>query len=205
MSRSSETSVSALMARARRGDSATLGRLIDRFRDYLKILAEVQFDRGMRAKLDASDVVQHTSLEAFRDFGQFRGGTEGEFAAWLRQILSRNLAGEVRRYKGTQRRDVRLERSLDHGLDASSLALERGLAGEDSSPSQHAIRRENALILADALAKLPKNYRQVIVLRHVKNMPIAEVAAEMDRSTDSVRQLWLRALAKLRTEMGTSP
>lgn len=205
MSSSSETSVSALVARARRGDPAILGRLMERYQAYLKLLAEVQLDRKLRAKVDASDVVQHTFLEAFRDFGQFRGGSEGELTAWLRQILSRNLAQELRRYQGTKRRDVRLERSLDHELDASSLALERGLVAEGSSPSREAMRRESAVILADALNKLPKDYREVILLRHIRNLPVAEVAQEMGRSTEAVRHLWLRALAKLRTELGTSP
>ena len=205
MSSSSETSVSALVARARRGDPAILGRLMERYQAYLMLLAEVQLDRKLRAKVDASDVVQHTFLEAFRDFGQFRGGSEGELTAWLRQILSRNLAQELRRYQGTKRRDVRLERSLDHELDASSLALERGLVAEGSSPSREAMRRESAVILADALNKLPKDYREVILLRHIRNLPVAEVAQEMGRSTEAVRHLWMRALAKLRTELGTSP
>jgi len=178
---------------------------MERYQAYLKLLAETQLDRKLRAKIDASDVVQHTFLEAFRDFPQFRGGTEGELTAWLRQILSRNLAQELRRYQGTMRRDVRLERSLDQELDASSLALDRGLVARGNSPSREAMRRENAVILADVLNKLPKDYREVILLRHIRNMPIAEVALEMDRSVDAVRHLWMRALAKLRIELGTSP
>lgn len=205
MSKASETSISALVARARTGDPVMLGRLMDRYRGYLKLLAEVQLDRKLRAKVDASDVVQHTFLEALQNFGQFRGGSEGELAAWLRQILSRNLADELRRYQGTQRRDYRLERSLDQQLNASSLALARGLVARGSSPSQQAMRQESAVILADALTRLPKHYREVIVLRHVKNLPISEVALEMDRTVDGVRHLWIRALAKLRSEMETSP
>jgi RNA polymerase sigma-70 factor (ECF subfamily) len=202
MSDLGETSISVLVARARGGDGAAVGGLVECFRSYLKLLAEMQLDRALRAKIDASDVVQHTFLEAFRDFPQFRGTTEGELAAWLRQILAHNLAGEFRRYRGTQGRDVTLERSLDQELNASSLALARGLADHDSTPSQQAIRRENALVLADALAQLPDDYRRVIVLRQLQNMSFPDVAAEMGRSTESVRHLWLRALAKLRTQLG---
>lgn len=198
----SESCVSALVARARHGDPSALGRLIERYRAYLKLLAEVQLDHKLQAKVDASDVVQHTFLEAFRDFAQFRGASEAELTAWLRQILSRNLAEEFRRYKGTKRRDVRLERSLDQELNASSLALERGLVAEGTSPSQQAVRRENAVVLADALSKLPEDYRRVILLRHIKNIPLSEVALAMGRTNDAVRHLWLRALAKLRTELG---
>ena len=201
MSRTPETSISVLVARARNGDTPTLGRLMDRFRGYLKVLAEVQLDRRVRAKVDPSDVVQHTFLEALRDFDQFRGGSEGDLAAWLRQILSRNLADEYRRYRGAKRRDVGLELSLDQNLNASSLVLERGLVILGSSPSQQAMRRENAVVLADALARLPTDYRQVMVLRHVKNLSISDVAVEMSRTPDSVRHLWLRALAKLRIDL----
>jgi len=53
-----------------------------------------------------ADVVQLTMLEAFRAFGQFRGTTEAELTAWLRQILAHVLAHEMRRYHGTAQRDV---------------------------------------------------------------------------------------------------
>lgn len=205
MANPSATSVSALLTRARAGDPVTLGRLMDRFRGYLKLLVEVQLDRTLRAKVDPSDIVQHTFLEALRDFAKFRGVSEGELAAWLRQILSHNLISEARRYRGTQRRDIGLERSLNQELDASSVALERGLVDPGSSPSLQAVRRENALILADALAQLPADYRQVILLRHMKGMTFPEVAAEMGRTADSVRHVWTRAITRLRTHMGTTP
>ncbi len=182
-----------------------LGKLMERYQAYLRLLADMQLDRKLRAKVDASDVVQHTLLEAFRDFAQFRGATEGELTAWLRKILCTNLAGELRRYQGTKRRDIRLERSLDRDLDASSLSLEKGLVDQGSTPSREAMRRENSVILADALNTLPPDYREVILLRHIRQMPFAEVALEMGRSEDAVRHLWIRALGKLRAELGTSP
>src|SRR6476469_3440074 len=99
----------AALAQARAGDPAALGRLLDQHRLYLSVLARVQLDRVLQAKVDASDVVQETFLEAHRDFPQFRGQTAGELVAWLRQILSRNLANQARHYRDTRRRDVRRE------------------------------------------------------------------------------------------------
>src|SRR5207253_544528 len=117
--------------------------------------------------------------EAHRDFAQFRGATEGELVAWLRQILATTLANQVRRFRGTRKRDVRLEQELAGDLDRSSRALARGLAAKESSPSQHAARREQAVLLADALDRLPADYREVIILRHLEGLKFPEVARRM--------------------------
>jgi RNA polymerase sigma-70 factor (ECF subfamily) len=123
---------------------------------------------------------------------------------WLRQILATNIANEVRRYYGTQRRDVRLERELAVELDQSSRVLDRGLMASQSSPSQQAARREQAVLLADALSRLPNDYREVIILRHLEELTFPEVARRMERSVDSVEKLWARALVRLRRALGGS-
>ena len=86
-----------------------LGALLDLYRNYLKLLARVQIDRRLGRKVDASDVVQETFLKVHRFFGEFRGQTEAELIAWLRQILATTLAKLVRHYHGTQRRRISLE------------------------------------------------------------------------------------------------
>src|SRR4051812_21634693 len=113
-----------LLAQARAGDGPALGRLLERYRAYLGVLARVQIGRRLRGKVDESDMVQEACLGAHRDFGQFRGTTEPEFRAWLRQILASLLANLVRHYQGTQRRDVRLERQMAGDLNRSSQALD---------------------------------------------------------------------------------
>src|SRR5262249_55013277 len=145
---------------------AALGQLFELFRDYLTLLASVQLGRRLRAKIDAADVVQETFLEAHRDFAQFRGAAEAELTAWLRQGLARNLANLLRHYYGVKARDVRLERDLHAELDRSSQALDAGLADPHSSPSGQATHREQAVLLANALRRLPEDYRDVLVLRH---------------------------------------
>src|SRR5439155_16480408 len=96
-----------LLQLARSGSSAALGRLLELYRNYLALLARLQIGKRLQGKLDPSDLVQETFLEAHRDFAQFRGGSEAEFVNWLRQIMAMNLANLVRHYYGTQRRDVR--------------------------------------------------------------------------------------------------
>lgn len=190
------------LTRARKGDAAALGELLERYRNYLTVLARVQIDRRLQGKVDPADVVQETFLEAARDFAGFRGITDGELAAWLRQVLVRNLANVVRHYLGTRRRDVRLEQELVVELDQSSHLLDRGLAARGSSPSQQAIRHEQAVLLADALERLPEADRQVIVLRHLEGLTFPVIAQRMGRKVDSVEKLWARALGKLQRAMG---
>jgi RNA polymerase sigma-70 factor (ECF subfamily) len=191
-----------LLREARAGDGATLGRLLEQYRRYLALIANVQIGQRLRGKVDASDVVQETFLEAHRNFGRFRGTSEGELVRWLRQILAANLADLLRRYLGTQGRDVRLEREIEGALDRSSVLLDRGLVALGPSPSQLASHREQAVLLADALSELPDDYREVLVLRHLEGLTFPEVAGRMGRSLDSVEKLWMRGLARLRQVMG---
>jgi RNA polymerase sigma-70 factor (ECF subfamily) len=201
MTTAAQDDVPALIARARAGEPDVLGPLFERFRNYLSILARVQIGRRLQSKVDAADLVQETFLEAHRNFPLFRGQGAAEFTAWLRQILAGRLANLIRRYIGTQGRDVRLERDLAMDLDHSSQLLDRGLASPVSSPSRQAARREQAVILADALARLPDNYREVIILRHLEGLTFPEVARRMGRSVDSVEKLWLRGLTRLRQSL----
>src|SRR5262245_28093100 len=179
------------LAHARAGDVEALGRLLESYRSYLSLLARLEIGRHLQSKADCADLVQETFLEAARHFGEFRGETEAELTAWLRQILAGCLGHLVRRYLGTQARDVRLERGLEHDLNQSSQAIDRALIGVQSTPSQRVSRREQALLLADAIGELPEDYREVIVLRHLKGLTFPQVADQMGRTLDSVEKLWL--------------
>jgi RNA polymerase sigma-70 factor (ECF subfamily) len=195
----------SLLALARAGDGAALGQLLEQHQGYLALLARLQISRRLQGKVDASDLVQETFLEAHRNFGLFRGSNGTAFVGWLRQILATNLAQSCRRYFGTQRRDVRLERELALALDESSRVLDRGLIAASSSPSSQAARREQGVLLAAALEELPEAYREVIILRHLEGLSFPDVARRMNRSLDSVKNLWTRALAQLRRSLGEAP
>lgn len=191
-----------LLRRARAGDGPALGQLLELYRNYLGLLARHQIGRRLQGKVDASDLIQETFLEAHRDFARFRGRTEGEPGSWLRRILANNLANEVARSCGTRRRDTRLERALAAELDRSSSALDRGLFARQSSPSHQAARRDQAVALANALESLSADHRQVLVLRHLEELSFPEVARHMERTVASVKNLWTRALVQLRRSLG---
>lgn len=191
-----------LLSRVRDGDGPALGNLLQSYEKYLGLLAGVQIGRRLQGKADASDIVQETFLEVHRQIANFRGNTEAEFLAWLRRILAGQIALLCRRFLGTKGRDVHLERELAVQLDESSQALDGNLAANASTPSQHVSRREQSVILAEALWRLPEDYRQVIMLRHIEAMSFPDVAKRMGRSEDSVQKLWVRALANLRKILG---
>jgi RNA polymerase sigma-70 factor (ECF subfamily) len=194
-----------LLDRARRDGGPALGELLEMYRHYLTLLARAQMRRHLQSRLDPSDLVQETFLAAHRDFARFRGTTEGELVAWLRQILAARLADQVRRHIKAKARDARLERRLTDELGRSSQALEASLAARQSTPSHQAAQRERAVLLAEALRNLPPDYEEVIVLRHLDGLSFADVAARVGRSVDSVEKLWVRALARLRRALGEAP
>ncbi len=198
MTRVAESDSDEMLTQARINPQEGLGPLLEKHRSYLGLLARVQIGRRLQGKADSADLVQETFLEAHRHFPLFHGRTAAEFVQWLRQILAGRLAKLVRRYLGTKGRDVRLEQDLERELARSSHAFGRALVAGQSTPSQQAVRREHAVLLAQALDRLPKDYREVLILRHLDECAFAEVARRMGRTLESVKKLWARALPRLR-------
>lgn len=200
----SDAAFEKLLAGATAGVGDDLGTLLEQFRGYLTLLARAQVGRRLQGKADPSDLVQEACLEASKHVPMFRGTTEEEFTAWLRKILASVVSNQFRKYLGTQQRDARLEQALQVELDSSSGALQRALASPISSPSGQVAKRESLSKLADAIEKLPADYRDVLILRHFEGLQFAEVAARMGRTLPSVHNLWLRALARIRQHVGES-
>jgi RNA polymerase sigma-70 factor (ECF subfamily) len=191
--------VSGLLARARAGDTAARDRLFAHCRDYLGPAARACVEHWLRAKVDASDLVQQTLLEAHRGFDHFRGATEAEWLAWLRCILDHNAADFVRRYRGTGKRQVGREVPLAGPASSTPGCGEPAAAGE--TPSAAAVRQEGEQRLTAALAALAQDHREVIQLRNLQRVPFNEVARRMGRSRPAAQMLWMRAIQKLQEVM----
>jgi RNA polymerase sigma-70 factor (ECF subfamily) len=176
---------------------------LEAFRAYLSLLARLQLGTRLQGKLDASDLVQQTLLQALAGLRGFRGRTDAETAAWLRQILARQMANATRDL-GRQRRDLSRQRSLEAALDKSASRLEAFLASDESTPSQKAERNEQVLRLADALAALPKAQGEAVVLHHFEQWTLEEVGRHLDRSPVAVAGLIKRALRSLRLRLDES-
>jgi RNA polymerase sigma-70 factor (ECF subfamily) len=193
--------ISDLIDRARGGDDDARGRLFEACRSYLGFVARSQVESWLRVKVDASDLVQQTMLEAHRDFERFRGDSEKEWLAWLRKILAHNAADFVRRYRGTAKRQARREVRFRDPADSLSPGVPEP-AAQEATPSQQFMQLDNELRVASALAELPPDYQEVIVLRNLQRLPFNEVAERMGRSRPAVQMLWMRAIKKLQQALG---
>jgi RNA polymerase sigma-70 factor (ECF subfamily) len=178
-------------------DGADLALSLERFRDYLHLLARLQMGSHLQGKIDLSGVVQQTLLEAHQAREQFRSMDEAQQAAWLRRALANNLTDEIRRL-GRLSRDVTLERSLEAALESSSAQLEVWLASTETSPSEQAARNEQLLRLAHALTRLPDDQRLAVEWHHLQGRPLADIAQQLQRTRGAVGALLLRAMKKLR-------
>ena len=176
---------------------------IERFRSYLLLLARMHIDVRGPARIEPSDIVQQTMLEAHRSQEQFAGDEAG-LAAWLRKILAHNIHDAIRRQR-RQRRDVRRETSLEEGLRQSESRLASCVADRSATPSERAVRCEELLEMADCLLLLPTPQQEAIVLHHLREWTIAEVAAQLGRSEAAVAGLLHRGLRRLRQLMGQTP
>jgi len=191
----SSAEIGVLILRARNGCSDSLGRLLEMYRNYLQMITNLQIDGAFRQKFSPSDVVQETFLQAHRHFGEFQGGGEPELLGWLRKILASQLAMKIRHHR-TVGRDLYRERQLEIGIEESAVTLSEMLS-HHKSPSSSAIRRERAVLLADALAHLSDDQRQVIVLRHLRGHSLVDVAQQTERNYESVKKLWQRGIKRM--------
>jgi RNA polymerase sigma-70 factor (ECF subfamily) len=173
---------------------------LEGYRDYLYLLARVQLDPRLKGKLDASDVVQQTLLQAHDKIDQFRGQSAEELAAYLRKILANVLVDAARQFDAAKR-DLAMERSLHAALEDSASRLDAWLAADQSSPSQKAVRHEEVQNLARALARLPLDQRVAVELKHLQGWSLEEIGRNMGRSTTAVGGLLRRGLRKLRELM----
>lgn len=197
----SSNSHAHLVRAARDGRREALEELLSAYRNYLKLLAQTQIRLKVPANLDASDLVQETLWEAYRDFGEFHGTSVSEMTAWLRRILVRNLKDQIR-FDRARKRDQQREQSLDDAIQRTDSGVAEVLQTTGSSPSVHAANKEQAILLADALQRLSDEYREVILLRQFERLSFAEVGARMERSAGAAKMLFARAIDRLRQELG---
>ncbi len=177
-------------------DIARLGR----YRNFLKQQAG-NIAPKFNGRIESSDIVQQTLLEAHQKLEQFRGTTEAEMAKWLSQMLANNFVDAIRSLH-RQKRDINREVHVDQFAGRSSI---RGVAdwlpGQHSSPSLNFHRAEQAMKLTEAISQLPEMQQKVIVLHHLRGMSLADVARQVNRSQSAVAGLLYRGLKALRKLM----
>jgi RNA polymerase sigma-70 factor (ECF subfamily) len=189
-----------LLDQALQGHPEALGRLLEAQRGDLHRLAKRQLEGRIATRVDASDVLQQTFLEAYRSFPQFAGRDMQELTAWLRRILDHKVAGAIRDHALLQKRDMSREQSMDdsHGGGAP---LKHDLDANLTSPSQKAIRIEQTEHLSQALAALPDDQREAVRLRHLEGWALADIAVRLGRTPAATAGLIKRGMKALRREL----
>ena len=170
-----------LIRKARDGDDAALGELLDHHRPWLRLLGRRGLGDRFAGRIDDSDVAQQTFLSAVREFEQFKGSSPDELAVWLQQIHERNLQDAVRKHAKAQKRSVdREETFVEEEIPPIEL----------TSPSQRLMLGERAVRLAAVMSQLPDDQQDGETLE--------SISQQLDRSERAVAGLLYRGLTNLR-------
>jgi len=185
-----------LVRRVRDGDEAAARELFERHLPALRAKARARLPAALRGKVGASDVVQEAWLAAFLDLAGFEDRGDGSFAAWLRTILERRVADEVRRHAGAKKRDARREVRLV--TEAARLEPDR----RQATPSVEVRDAEEKVRLRAIVDSLSEDYATVIRLVHQEGLTLVEAGARMGRTPDATRKLYSRAMVRLADRIG---
>jgi RNA polymerase sigma-70 factor (ECF subfamily) len=171
-----------------------------KYRDLLRRLASRRVDRRVRGRLDESDIVQETLLQAYLSREQVHGRSEPERVGWLRAILANKIAAAHRHFR-RRRRDVRREAIPGPPSAPPSVGVLAWLEDPGPAPGAELEREGDLARLAAALAALPGDQRRAVEMHHLEGLPFAEVAARMGRSKASVAGLVFRGVLALRERL----
>jgi RNA polymerase sigma-70 factor (ECF subfamily) len=189
-----------LVERARRGDAAARAELLARHRERLRQMIAVRMDRRLLARIDPSDVVQDALVDAHSRLSEYLQECRIPFYPWLRQLALERLIDLHRRQIQAGRRSVAREETRSQGLpDESALDLANRLVASGTSPSGRLVREELCVRVRQALLQLPPRDHEVLVLRHLEQLSMAEIAAILGITEGAAKVRHVRALERIRT------
>jgi RNA polymerase sigma-70 factor (ECF subfamily) len=184
-----------------------LSETLEGYRAYLECLTAIQIDPRLRldprvrARFGWSDVINATLLDACRDLNRLDGMPAEDRQRWLRTLLANNLVDRMRK-ELAKRRNFRLERSLDAAVEESSCRLQDWCAAEETTPGERLMRQERALLVAQALARLPESQREALILQQWHGWTLARIAERMQRTVGAVAGLIRSGLQELKELLG---
>jgi RNA polymerase sigma-70 factor (ECF subfamily) len=187
--------VQRLLEQVGAGDRGALDRLLGRYRDYLRVMVGLRMDPHLQARVDPSDVVQEARLEAARRITDFLERRPMPFHLWLRQTAFENLLRLRRQHVEAECRTVQREVPLP---DGSSALLARQLLGEGATPSEQLAEAELAARLRQAVAQLPEDDREVVLMRNFEGLTNQEVSQVLGLDPAAASKRYGRALLRLR-------
>jgi RNA polymerase sigma-70 factor (ECF subfamily) len=201
------TTTERLLKMAAEGDSQSWGLLVKRHDDRLRRMVAFRLDQRLQGRIDPSDVIQETYLEACQHLGDYLRHPVAPFFLWLRGIAGNKLRELHRHHLGTQLRDAGREVSLHRGTlpETTSAALAARLLGHATRPSEAAIRAEIKIRLQEALNSMDPVDREVLALRHFEHLSPAETAQVIGIKEKAAGMRYLRALRRLKEILAAFP
>ena len=189
-----------LLGEARQGDADAVNQLIERHRDAIWRLVRMRLDRKIQQRVDVSDVVQDVFIEANRRLTRYLENPVMPFHLWLRQIAKDRIIDAYRRHRVSAKRSVDKEHQgrVALGPDQTSLALVNQLVDGEMTPAAAVTRRELAERVEQAIAELPEQDREILLMRHYEQLSNQEVADTMGLSQPAAGMRYLRAIRRLR-------
>jgi RNA polymerase sigma-70 factor (ECF subfamily) len=191
-----------LVRRSAAGDDGARQALLARHRDRLRRMIGVRLDRRLLARLDPPDVVQEVLAEAHARLNDYLRDQPVPFYPWLRQIAWQRLLKIHQHHHARKRRVTQEGPAVPDLPDESVGDLAERLAASGTSPSRHALREELRLRVRQALGRLGERDREVLVLRYLEQMSLAEIAAVLETSEGAVKSRHARALLRLEALLG---
>lgn len=187
-----------LLELIRSGNREAFNELFDRHRDQLRNAIQLRLDRRLRARVDPSDVVQETQLEAFRRLDDYLARQPMPFDLWLRKTAQERVSNLRRDHLHTARRSVHREQRFP---EESSMLIAATLLSRSSSPSRNVAQREYNRLVTEAVNELSEFDREIILMRNVEGYTHCQIALVLDISHDAVRQRYGRALVRLQQRL----
>jgi len=193
-----------LLKSADAGNDEAVNALLERHREAVQRMVRMRLDRGIAARVDASDIVQDVMLEASQRLSEYvRNSKSMPFHLWLRQLARDHMIDAYRKHRGAQRRSVDREKPMDGQFsDRSSLKLAAQIQDQELTPAAAMLRRELEQRFLLALESLDEDDRDMIQMRHQEHLSNSEVAQMLGLSAAAAGMRYLRALRKLRDVLG---
>jgi RNA polymerase sigma-70 factor (ECF subfamily) len=204
MSKTAEPDTEDLLDLVAQGDRQARNRLLDRHRKRLRELIALRMDRRLLPRVDPSDVVQDSLIEADRRLAEFVEDRPVPFYVWLRQLALERLIEQHRRHIRAKKRSVKREEGVVSMLPDESLQkLAERLAANGSSPSAQLQHEDQQHQLTQALGQLKESDRELLVLRHLEHLSVKEIASVLGITEGAVKVRHVRALERLRRALGS--
>jgi RNA polymerase sigma-70 factor (ECF subfamily) len=192
-----QSDIESWLRRAESGDPVAIDELLGSMREYLRSVVRLRMGPALQSRVDASDIVQEAQLEAFRRLQEYLANQAIPFHLWFRRIAIDHLIRARRQHLGAECRTLDREVSLDGSSDAAA----EKLVHSSVTPSAKVEIREARGLVESALARLPEDDRELLLMRHFEGLSNKDISCVLSVDPSLTSRRYGRALIRLRNEL----